>query len=119
MGIVGVISTLMAIISATGMLLLCGVTFVDMCTVMPFLSLTIGIDDTFLMLAAWHETNRLHSVKNQNFTREKVGYFQVEERVETAMRHAAVSISITTLTDCIAFLIGASAPLPAVGSPFF
>ncbi|PAV75913.1 hypothetical protein WR25_01224 [Diploscapter pachys] len=99
LGIVGVISTLMAIISATGMLLLCGVTFVDMCTVMPFLSLTIGIDDTFLMLAAWHETNRLHSV---------------EERVETAMRHAAVSISITTLTDCIAFLIGASAPLPAV-----
>ncbi|KAK6045010.1 hypothetical protein COOONC_17485 [Cooperia oncophora] len=30
------------------------------------------------------------------------------------MRHAAVSISITTLTDALAFLIGAIAPLPAV-----
>lgn len=32
------------------------------------------------------------------------------------MRHAAVSISITTLTDALAFLIGAIAPLPAVGA---
>lgn len=30
------------------------------------------------------------------------------------MRHAAVSISITSLTDALAFLIGAIAPLPAV-----
>uniref|UniRef100_A0A914NY24 SSD domain-containing protein n=1 Tax=Panagrolaimus davidi TaxID=227884 RepID=A0A914NY24_9BILA len=70
-----------------------------MCSVMPFLSLTIGIDDTFLMLAAWHETSRKLSV---------------EERVEAAMRHAGVSISITSLTDALAFLIGAIAPLPAV-----
>ncbi|KIH59144.1 hypothetical protein ANCDUO_10637 [Ancylostoma duodenale] len=40
MGIVGVVSALMAIISSTGLLLLFGVTFVDMCTVMPFLSLS-------------------------------------------------------------------------------
>ncbi|CAJ0593049.1 unnamed protein product [Cylicocyclus nassatus] len=99
MGIVGVVSALMAIISSTGLLLLLGVTFVDMCTVMPFLSLTIGIDDSFLMLAAWHETSRHLSVVN---------------RVRTSMKHAAVSISITTLTDALAFLIGAIAPLPAV-----
>ncbi|CAD6184426.1 unnamed protein product [Caenorhabditis auriculariae] len=98
-GICGVVITLMAIISSTGLLLLLDVTFVDMCTVMPFLSLTIGIDDTFLMLAAWHETPRSDSV---------------EKRIEASMRHAAVSISITSLTDALAFLIGAIAPLPAV-----
>ncbi|KAL6730253.1 hypothetical protein Aduo_001237 [Ancylostoma duodenale] len=99
MGIVGVVSALMAIISSTGLLLLFGVTFVDMCTVMPFLSLTIGIDDSFLMLAAWHETPR---------------HLPVVDRIGASMKHAAVSISITTLTDALAFLIGAIAPLPAV-----
>uniref|UniRef100_A0A9J2P7S9 SSD domain-containing protein n=1 Tax=Ascaris lumbricoides TaxID=6252 RepID=A0A9J2P7S9_ASCLU len=99
MGIVGVAATVMAIASAAGLLLLLDVTFVDMATVMPFLSLTVGIDDTFLMLAAWHETSRTMSV---------------EDRIEISMRRAAVSISITSLTDALAFLIGAIAPLPAV-----
>ncbi|KAK5971626.1 SSD domain-containing protein, partial [Trichostrongylus colubriformis] len=58
----------------------------------------IGIDDSFLMLAAWHETPR---------------HLKVEDRIGLSMRHAAVSISITTLTDALAFLIGAIAPLPA------
>uniref|UniRef100_A0A1I7U1G2 SSD domain-containing protein n=1 Tax=Caenorhabditis tropicalis TaxID=1561998 RepID=A0A1I7U1G2_9PELO len=99
LGISGVLVTLCAIISSTGLLMLFDVTFVDMCTVMPFLSLTIGIDDTFLMLAAWHETDR---------------NLPYEKRIEKSMRHAAVSISITSLTDSLAFLIGSIAPLPAV-----
>eukprot|EP00081_Caenorhabditis_elegans_P000508 NP_001021730.1 PaTched Related family [Caenorhabditis elegans] len=99
LGICGVLVTMCAIISSTGLLMLFNVTFVDMCTVMPFLSLTIGIDDTFLMLAAWHETDR---------------NLPYEKRIEKAMRHAAVSISITSLTDALAFLIGSIAPLPAV-----
>ncbi|EGT46451.1 hypothetical protein CAEBREN_21351 [Caenorhabditis brenneri] len=99
LGICGVLVTLCAIVSSTGLLMLLGVTFVDMCTVMPFLSLTIGIDDTFLMLAAWHETDR---------------NLPYEKRIEKSMRHAAVSISITSLTDALAFLIGSIAPLPAV-----
>lgn len=59
----------------------------------------VGIDDTFLMLAAWHGTSPKLSV---------------EDRIETSMRHAAVSIAITSLTDATAFFIGATAPLPAV-----
>lgn len=66
---------------------------------MPFLSLTIGIDDTFLMLAAWRATSPT---------------LPVELRVQQTMRHAAVSIAITSLTDALAFLIGSIAPLPAV-----
>ncbi|CAP27852.2 Protein CBR-PTR-17 [Caenorhabditis briggsae] len=99
LGVCGVLVTLCAIISSTGLLMLMDVTFVDMCTVMPFLSLTIGIDDTFLMLAAWHETDR---------------NLPYEKRIEKSMRHAAVSISITSLTDALAFIIGSIAPLPAV-----
>ncbi|KIH44438.1 hypothetical protein ANCDUO_25536 [Ancylostoma duodenale] len=63
--------------------------------------LAIGIDDSFLMLAAWHETPR---------------HLPVVDRIGASMKHAAVSISITTLTDALAFLIGAIAPLPAVSA---
>lgn len=40
LGICGVLVTMCAIISSTGLLMLFNVTFVDMCTVMPFLSLS-------------------------------------------------------------------------------
>lgn len=48
MGIIGVLTTLMAIISAIGLLLLMNVTFVDMATVMPFLSLSKSFSKSFL-----------------------------------------------------------------------
>uniref|UniRef100_A0A0R3RKV4 SSD domain-containing protein n=1 Tax=Elaeophora elaphi TaxID=1147741 RepID=A0A0R3RKV4_9BILA len=99
LGLIGVMVSLMAIISATGSLLLLGVPFVDIVIMMPFLSLTVGIDDTFLMLAAWHDTKSSLSVEN---------------RIKESMRHAALSIAVTSITDITAFLVGAIAPLPAV-----
>ncbi|VDN18031.1 unnamed protein product [Gongylonema pulchrum] len=54
------------------------------------------------MLAAWHGTDWKLSV---------------EDRIEAAMRHASVSIAITSVTDATAFLIGSTASLPAVSSP--
>uniref|UniRef100_A0AAF5PJG3 SSD domain-containing protein n=5 Tax=Wuchereria bancrofti TaxID=6293 RepID=A0AAF5PJG3_WUCBA len=99
LGFIGVIISFMAIISAIGLLLLLNVPFVDIVMIMPFLSLTVGIDDTFLMLAAWHDTN---------------SNLSVEERIKVSMQHAAVSIAITSVTDITAFLIGSIAPLPAV-----
>ncbi|CAD5232232.1 unnamed protein product [Bursaphelenchus xylophilus] len=99
MGIIGVLSTLMAITSAIGVLLWFDVTFVEMCSVMPFLSLTIGIDDSFLLLSSWHSTNPADNVKT---------------RLSQCLGHAASSITITSITDTLAFLIGSIAPLPAV-----
>ncbi|VDM10167.1 unnamed protein product [Wuchereria bancrofti] len=105
LGFIGVIISFMAIISAIGLLLLLNVPFVDIVMIMPFLSLSklfltsVGIDDTFLMLAAWHDTN---------------SNLSVEERIKVSMQHAAVSIAITSVTDITAFLIGSIAPLPAV-----
>jgi uncharacterized membrane protein YdfJ with MMPL/SSD domain len=59
----------------------------------------IGIDDTFVMLAAWRRT----SVK-----------LSVPERMGHTMSEAAVSITITSLTDMISFWMGIFSPFPSV-----
>ena len=59
----------------------------------------IGIDDTFVMLAAWRRT----SVK-----------LPVPERMGQMLSEAAVSITITSLTDMISFWIGVISPFPSV-----
>lgn len=59
----------------------------------------IGIDDTFVMLAAWRRTSMKLSVP---------------ERMGHMMSEAAVSITITTLTDAISFLMGIYSDFPSV-----
>lgn len=59
----------------------------------------IGIDDTFVMLAAWRRTRIQDSVS---------------ERLAQTYSEAAVSITITSLTDMISFYIGVLTPFPSV-----
>lgn len=66
--------------------------FIDICFCFVF----IGVDDMFVILACWEE---LTSEQQKLPLHEKVGLM---------LKHAGVSISITSFTDVIAFLIGAS-----------
>lgn len=59
----------------------------------------IGIDDTFVMLAAWRRTSPK---------------LPVHERMGHMMSEAAVSITITSLTDMISFFIGIISPFRSV-----
>ncbi|XP_075684833.1 patched domain-containing protein 3-like [Rhinoderma darwinii] len=87
----GVISSGLAVLSSFGLLLLCGVPFVITVGNAPFLILGVGVDDMFIMISSWQQTK----VKNK-----------VEERMAETYAEAAVSITITTLTDVLAFYIG-------------
>ncbi|KAJ9590428.1 hypothetical protein L9F63_016515, partial [Diploptera punctata] len=59
----------------------------------------IGIDDTFVMLAAWRRT----SVK-----------MSVPDRMGRMLSEAAVSVTITSVTDMISFWIGIISPFQSV-----
>ncbi|CAJ0963706.1 unnamed protein product [Ranitomeya imitator] len=87
----GVISSGLAVLSSFGLLLLCGVPFVVTVANAPFLILGVGVDDMFIMVSSWQQTK----VKDK-----------VEERMAETYAEAAVSITITTLTDVLAFYIG-------------
>lgn len=57
-GLFGVFTSLLAIISAGGLLFLFGVSYNSTVSVMPFLTLALAVDDTYIILAAWHHTDR-------------------------------------------------------------
>uniref|UniRef100_A0A674JA54 SSD domain-containing protein n=1 Tax=Terrapene triunguis TaxID=2587831 RepID=A0A674JA54_9SAUR len=87
----GVLSSGLAVLSSFGLLLFCGVPFVVTVANAPFLILGVGVDDMFIMISSWQQTNP----KNK-----------VEKRMAETYAEAAVSITITTLTDVLAFYIG-------------
>nr|CAD7195523.1 unnamed protein product [Timema douglasi] len=99
LGFMGNISACMGTAAAFGVVMYLGVEFIGINLAAPFLMLGIGIDDTFVMLAAWRRT----SVK-----------MDVPERMGQMLSEAAVSITITSFTDMISFFIGIFSPFPSV-----
>ncbi|KAL2085325.1 hypothetical protein ACEWY4_018645 [Coilia grayii] len=97
----GVLSAGLAVLSSFGLVLLCGMPFVMTVATAPFLILGVGVDDMFIMISCWQKT--------------KV-YDKVEDRMEDTYKEAAVSITITTLTDVLAFYIGLMTPFGSVQS---
>ncbi|XP_062562304.1 patched domain-containing protein 3 [Armigeres subalbatus] len=99
LGLMGNVSAVMATLAAFGLAMYLGIEFIGINLAAPFLMIGIGIDDTFVMLAAW----RRSSVK-----------LSVPERMGHMMSEAAVSITITSVTDMISFWIGIVSPFPSV-----
>ena len=99
LGLLGVISAILGSISAFGLVMYLGMDFIGINLAAPFLMLGIGIDDTFVMLAAWRRTS-VHD--------------SVPERMAHCYSDAAVSISITSITDMLSFWIGVITPFPCV-----
>ncbi|XP_072043818.1 patched domain-containing protein 3-like isoform X2 [Amphiura filiformis] len=95
----GVFSAGLAIITSFGLLTYLGVPFVNVVGSTPFLVIGIGIDDMFLMVAAWRKTDVTKST---------------EHRMKEAFSEAAVSITITSITDALAFGIGAITPFYSI-----
>ncbi|XP_019695773.1 patched domain-containing protein 3 [Harpegnathos saltator] len=99
LGLLGNISAAIATGAAFGLCMYLGIDFIGINLAAPFLMIGIGIDDTFVMLAAWRRT----SISKP-----------VPERMAATLSEAAVSITITSLTDMISFFIGIMSPFPSV-----
>ncbi|XP_070700921.1 patched domain-containing protein 3-like [Pempheris klunzingeri] len=97
----GVLSTGLAVLSGFGLLLLLNQPFVMTAASCPFLILGIGLDDMFIMISCWQRTRVLDGVP---------------DRLAATYKDAAVSISITTLTDALALFLGCGSPFGSVRS---
>lgn len=89
----------MAIFTAFGIAQVFQVKFNLVVKSLPFLLLGLGMDDTFVIMGAYHRTDV---------------HLPGEDRVALAMRSAGSSILVTSLTDIAAFLMGTYTELPAL-----
>ncbi|XP_048035238.1 patched domain-containing protein 3-like [Megalobrama amblycephala] len=97
----GVVSAGMAVLASFGLLLFCGMPFAMTVATAPFLILGVGVDDMFIMISCWQKTEVNKAV---------------EIRLAETYKEAGVSITITTLTDVLAFYIGLMTPFRSVQS---
>ena len=70
-------------------------------SVLPFILIGLGVDDMFVLVNAMEATPTDHTRA---------------ERLGAAMAHAGVSITITSLTDFVAFALGTMSRLPALST---
>lgn len=96
-------------VAGFGVASLAGLLYGPVHSVLPFVLLGIGVDDAFVIANA--------------FDREREGVARASEddaslikRGARALSRAGASITVTSLTDLVAFAISASSALPALGS---
>lgn len=100
----GLLSIGMAFASCVGFCSVLGVPYGPVHTSLPFLLMGLGVDDMFIMMASWRQ---IPASKNN---------LPIEQRLGLMLKHAGVSITVTSVTDIVAFLVGASTILPSLQS---
>jgi len=98
-GLCGVFSVLISTIIAFCLSLLVGVFLSPISQVVAFLLVGIGVDDLFILVKSFERTQPDWST---------------EKRLKVAMRTSATTITVTSITDFAAFLVGATIRLPGL-----
>ncbi|XP_072390401.1 patched domain-containing protein 3-like [Diabrotica undecimpunctata] len=104
LGFIGLLSIGMSFVVGSGICSLVGVPYGPVHTSLPFLLMGLGVDDMFIIIACWEELT----------AEEKK--LPMERKIALTLKHAGVSITITSVTDVIAFIIGSSTILPSLES---
>eukprot|EP01059_Diplonema_ambulator_P017109 TRINITY_DN290_c0_g1_i3.p1 TRINITY_DN290_c0_g1~~TRINITY_DN290_c0_g1_i3.p1 ORF type:complete len:946 (+),score=350.46 TRINITY_DN290_c0_g1_i3:45-2840(+) len=99
LGIVSVISVGLSTFSAYGFCWYIGIKFNTVVQVLILVLLGVGVDDTFVIMDSWWDCAHIESMR---------------ERMIAAVKHAGPAVTITSVTDLIAFLAGSSSSLPAL-----
>ncbi|XP_067946636.1 patched domain-containing protein 3-like [Watersipora subatra] len=102
LAIAAVIAVGLSIAVSFGLSSAFGIGYGPVQSILPFLLLGLGVDDAFVIIQAW---NRLTPTELS---------LPIVERSGRALRHAGVSITVTSITDIVAFGIGATTVLPAL-----
>ncbi|XP_076462905.1 patched domain-containing protein 3-like isoform X2 [Babylonia areolata] len=102
----GILAAGLGIVGSMGLLSACGVKFVNIVGVVPFLIIGIGVDDMFLMMSSWSES--LPSSAEQQQVK------HVPQILGKTLANAGIGITITSVTDFLAFVIGTTSVFRSV-----
>ncbi|CAB3372797.1 Hypothetical predicted protein [Cloeon dipterum] len=104
LSLIGIGSVGMGCVVAYGICSAFGIPYGPVHNILPFLMLGIGIDDMFVIAQCWATLGP------------EVSTLSLPEKMGHTLKHAGVSITITSLTDFTAFAIGATTVLPSLRS---
>lgn len=104
LGSVGLLCVGLAYVSAVSWCSIVGIPFGPVHSSLPFLLMGLGIDDMFVMKACWKNLSESEAKKS------------LPVKIGLMLKHAGVSIVITSFTDIVALLIGAITILPSLKS---
>lgn len=102
LSVAGIAAVLMGVATSFGLAAHMGVFYSKMNQILPFLMLGVGIDDMFVIMQAFDNL----SADEKTLT--------LGKQLGRTMKHAGVAITITSVTDLLAFAIGATTVLPAL-----
>eukprot|EP00732_Lithocolla_globosa_P001743 Lithocolla_globosa_v1_NODE_944_length_3053_cov_15.868913.p1 type:complete len:955 gc:universal NODE_944_length_3053_cov_15.868913:172-3036(+) len=97
----GILSIGFGVVFSLGVCSMIGIPFNYVNSVFPFILLAIGVDNCFILFVAFSGTNVSDSL---------------EHRSGESLAHAGVSVTVTSLTNFSAFIIGCTTSLPAITS---
>lgn len=95
-----------AFILAVGICSLIGIPYGPIHTSLPFLLLGLGVDDIFVFHAYWKQIHTDELILSKSLT----------ERIALTLGRAGSAITVTSFTDIMAFIVGATTILPSLRS---
>ncbi|KAJ1422063.1 patched [Ochromonadaceae sp. CCMP2298] len=99
LSLMGILTVIFSMVAGYGLCAGLGVKFVPLHQVLPFVIIGIGVDDMFIIVAAFDAQDPS---------------LPSEERMAKALRRCGIAITYTTVTDVVAFYLGALSSLPAI-----
>ncbi|VDN55569.1 unnamed protein product [Dracunculus medinensis] len=114
--IMACVCPMMACGTGLGLLFWFGLRFGSTLCVTPFLVLAIGVDDAFLMINSWQRNKSLRSSFPYSISdfKENSSTNKLKARICTMLEDIGPSVTITTLTNVLAFGIGSLTPTPEI-----
>ena len=99
--IIGIGCVFLSIMAGYAIAFGCGQKISQLHNILPFMIIGIGVDDMFVIVNSIDQTSP---------------HLSANERFKIGMVHAGPSITITSVTDGIAFLLGSFTIIPALNS---
>ena len=99
LSIAGVLSTGLGILAGISITTGLGIPFINLVGVVPFLVVSIGIDDMFIIVDEFDRQAKSHIPEN---------------RIAFALSKVGATVTMTTVTDVVAFFISATSSFPAI-----
>lgn len=103
----GLLCIALSIVVTCGICSLLGISYGPAHITFPFLLMGLGVDDIFVMMACWRKLGECDIDQ------------EIPEKIGLMMKNAGVSITVTSLTDIVAFIVGISTLIPSFSSYCF